>query len=325
MKKRVALAFSLFLSLCVLVGCGSTTNQGAAAGGADYPTKPIEILVPANPGGQTDASARVMAEYMKKYLGGDLVIVNQAGGGGAIAFDNVMTTKPDGYKLLYYHQALHTGKATKKMEDDITALRAIGTFSGVNQVFVANASAPWSDLNGFVEQAKQNPGQLKFGGQLGGTTHFMGAMLAQEAGIDLQILDIGTESDRMAALLGGQIDMAVTGVSNAMQYVESGDFKIIAVLADERDPVAPDFPTAKEQGYEVVFPIVHTLYGPKDLPDEIVDAWNKATEELAKDPDYVEGLAKTGQVHILKNGAEAAQSAQAELERIIQIGEKLGF
>jgi tripartite-type tricarboxylate transporter receptor subunit TctC len=325
MKKHVSLVFCLILVLCILVGCSSAANQGSASENPAYPNKPIEILVPANPGGQTDASARVVAEYMKKYLGGDIVVVNQAGGGGAIAFDNVMTAKPDGYKLLYFHQALHTGKATKKMQDDITSLRAIGTFSGVNQAFVVNASSPWTDLKEFVEDAKQRPGQVKFGGQLGGTTHFMGAMLGQEAGIEMQILDIGTESDRMAALLGGQIDMAVTGISNALQYVESGDFKVLAVLAEERDQAAPDYPTAKEQGFDVVFPIVHTLYGPKDLPDDIVEAWNKATEELAKDPAYVEGLAKTGQVHILKNGEEAAQAAQEELERIMQIGAKLGF
>ena len=334
-KKMWTLLLCMTLVLTALAGCGQSDNaQGGSepsSGGnqgqsaSDYPSQTIEIYVPANPGGQTDASARVIAEHMKKYLGGDIVVINQAAGGGTVAFETVKNAKPDGYKLLYFHQALHTARAAKKMDDDTRSLRAIGIFSAVDEALVVSAKAPWNNLKDFVEDAKNNPGKLKFGAELGGTTHFMGGMLAQAAGIELQILDVGSESDRVTALLGGQIDMAVTSVSNALNYLKSGDFKILAVISEERSTVAPEIPTAKEQGYDVVFPIVHTLYGPKDLPDSIVEAWNKATIELAKDPAYNEALKKIGQFHVLKNGKEAEEFSNSELDKILQLGQKLGF
>lgn len=292
---------------------------------SEYPKGPIEIYLPASPGGQTDASARVIAEYMEKYLGSKLVIINQNGGGGAIAFDTVKNADADGYKLLYYHQALHTANVTGQIEDDITSLTPIGTFSSVDNVLVVSADAPWNTLEEFVADAKNKPGDLVYGGQIGGTTHFMGAMLGQRADIDIKILDVGNESDRLAALLGGQIHIATTSVGNAINYVESGDFKVLAALTDERPGMAPDFATAKEQGYDIVFPITHTLYGPKDLPAEIVEAWNKATEELAKDQAYLDGLAKTGQTHVLKNSKDAEEMSLKDLESIKELGAKLGF
>src|SRR5699024_7203428 len=233
----------------------------------------------------TDASARIMAEHMQNYLGENIVGINEAGGGGTIAFEDVRTADPDGYKLLFFHQAMHTGYATDRFQHPATDLKAIGTFSAVNQAYVIGADAPWDTLEDFVNDAKENPGKYSFGAQLSGTTHFMAAMLGEEADIDFKILDFGTESERMAALLGKQVDMVVTSVQNAVEYVESGDFKVLAVLTDERTDEAPDFPTAKEQDYDIEFSLQHILYGPADLPDEVVKVLNDATEKLAEDSD----------------------------------------
>lgn len=290
-----------------------------------YPEKPIELMVPANPGGATDASARIMSEHLQNYLGESIVVINEAGGGGTIAFEDVRTADPDGYKLLFFHQAMHTGYATDRFDYPATDLKAIGTFSAVNQAYVVSADSSWDTLSDFVEDAEANPGELSFGAQLSGTTHFMGAMLAKEAGVDYKILDFGTESERMSALLGEQVDMVVTSVQNAVEYVDSGDFKVLAVLSDDRLDEAPDFPTAKEQGYDIEFSLQHTLYGPADLPDDIVKIINDATEELAADTNYVEALENLGHVHPLNNSEETTKMVAKEFEYLQELGKELGF
>src|SRR5699024_12222955 len=99
----------------------------------------------------TDASARIMAEHMQNYLGESIVVINEAGGGGTIAFEDVRTADSDGYKLLFFHQAMHTGYATDKFKHPATDLKAIGTYSAVNQAYVVRADSPWATLNDFVE------------------------------------------------------------------------------------------------------------------------------------------------------------------------------
>lgn len=315
------LSFTLLLSV-FLIGCG---NQESSSEAGNYPTKPVQLYVPANPGGGTDASARILQKYMQEYLGEELVIINEAGGGGTIATDTVRNSEPDGYNLLFFHQAFHTGKATNRFDYDATALKPIGTYSAVNMTLAVRADSPWSNLEEFVEDAKQNPGKYKFGAQFSGTTHFHAAMLEKEAGIDIDILDGGTGSERMAALLGGHIDMTVASMSEALQYTESGDFKILAVMSDEPDPLGPDFPTAIEQGYNIVLSITHTLYGPKDIPENVVQAWNAATERLAQDEDYNNDLTNIGQVHILKDSSETSEWVEKELNTIVDLGKELGF
>ncbi|GAK07985.1 tripartite tricarboxylate transporter substrate binding protein [Geomicrobium sp. JCM 19038] len=315
---------ALFLNVVILAGCSDETETAISEAAIDhYPNQTIELYVPASPGGQSDAGARVLARHIGRYLDSDFVIVNQDAAGGALAFENVYRAPGDGYKLLYYHQALHTSYAVGQYDYSALEMKPIGTFAGINQVFVTRADAPWDSLEELVEEARERPYEILYGGQIGGTTHFMGEQLGQIAGVDIKVLDVGGESDRMTALLGNQIDFVSTGIGNALNYVNSGDFKALAVLSEERDELAPEIPTALEQGYDVQFPIVHTLYGPADLPDEIVQKWNEATEELAKDEDYIEDLSTTFQTHILMNSEESREFNKEELEKAEIIAQEL--
>ncbi|MEK4566339.1 tripartite tricarboxylate transporter substrate binding protein [Alkalihalobacillus sp. FSL R5-0424] len=323
MRKHGKVA-ALGIGLLFLAACSSSEGkQATEADIANYPNKTIEVYVPASPGGQTDTAARVMAKHLPKYLGANIVIVNQATAGGALAFENVRSSDKDGYSLLFNHQALHTGHAVRQLEYSTNELTAIGTYSSVNQVFVVSANSPYETLDDLVDYAKENPNEIIYGSQIGGTTHFMGELLGIESDTEIKILDVGSESDRMTGLLGGQIDLAVTGVGNVLNYIESGDFRALGVLADERDELAPELETTVEQGYDVQFPIVHSLYGPKDMPDEIVQKWNDATEQLAQDEDYNEELEKTFQQHTLMDAEEARLFSQEEMEKAQLIADEL--
>ncbi|MFK3936102.1 tripartite tricarboxylate transporter substrate binding protein [Alkalihalobacillus sp. NPDC078783] len=323
MRKHGGVAV-LGMGLLFLAACSSSEGkQATEADIANYPNQTIEIYVPASPGGQTDTAARVMAKHLPKYLGEDMVVVNQATAGGALAFENVRASDKAGYSLLFNHQALHTGHAVGQLEYSTEELTAIGTFSSVNQVFVVSANSPYETLDDLVTFAKDHPNEVIYGSQIGGTTHFMGELLGIESGSEIKILDVGSESDRMTGLLGGQIDVAVTGVGNVLNYIESGDFRALGVLAAERDELAPELQTTVEQGYDVQFPIVHSLYGPGDMPPEIVEQWNEATEKLAQDEEYLDELQKTFQTHTLMNSEEATQFAKEELEKAQLIADEL--
>mgnify|MGYP000877020148 FL=1 len=289
-----------------------------------YPTKAIEVYVPAAPGGGTDVTARIATEYLKEVMGVNFAIINETGGGGALAMEAVRTAAPDGYKILYYHEAMHTAKATNKVQYDATSLTPLGVTASQNQTYLVSAKSPWQTLDDFVQHAKNNPGKLKVGVQLGGTTQFMAGMLEVAAGIDLDILEAGTESERVAALLGGQFDMIIGGVQTAKQYGESGDFRALAVLGGERDPMIPDVPTAKEQGYDVEFGLTFTFFGPKGLPQEVLDVWENALKQINENPDYIEAISQQGNP-IYMTQKETEEFVYRMMNSVFETAKALGY
>lgn len=323
-KKLTFISTALITLGLVLSGCG---NSDASSGEeVNYPTESIELVLPYSPGGQTDISARVVADHLKDIIGEDIVVVNQDGGGGAVALNTVLNSNKPGYQLFFGHQATYTGYATGQLDVNVTEdTTPITTFSSVGQAYIVSADSPWDSLEEFVEDAKESPGQYKYGVDFGGTTHFMGAMLTNETGIELDMVDVGGEAERISALLGKQVDIVVTSIGNAVKYVESGDYKVLATLTEERVETAPDFPTATEQGYDIVFEVTNILMGPKDLDDSIVQKINEAVEELVADEDYQNQLVQIDQPHVYLNHEETVEFVNEEFEYIQTLAAELGF
>ncbi|SDJ14715.1 tripartite tricarboxylate transporter substrate binding protein [Natribacillus halophilus] len=314
------------LLLPLLVACGEGT-AGDTEEVDSYPQEPVEINIPASPGGGTDNGARLLSQHLPEYLeeDEDITVINEDGGGGTLAFNNVHTSEQEGHELFYWHQAVHSGYVTDQFESPATELTPITTFDELGQVYVVSADSPWETLEEFVEDASENPGELQFGAEMGGTTHFMAAMLELEADIDLDIQESGDESERMSALLGGQMDMVVTGVGNAIEYVESGDFAALGVLSEEPDELAPDMPTTVEQGYDIEFSAVQTLFGPPDMPDYAVDAVDEAVNEMLEDEDIISQLEDIGHTPAPQSHEETVQMVEEDLEEFEQIANELGI
>lgn len=317
--KGVKLLFSfVVVSALILAGCNNEEEN--------YPSSSIEILIPYSPGGQTDLSARAYAEHLQKYLDTEVVVVNQTGGGGVTAINEVISDNSDGHKFLLHHDAMHTAYAIDQVDVTYEEMTPVDVSASVNQAYVVPESAPWDTLEEFVQDASENPGEYIYATDIGGTTHFMGGTLMEETNIDLAVQDVGGESERMTALLGNQADIAVTSVSNAVSYVESGDYKVLATLTEERDPLAPDFPTAIEQGYDITFPVTNVLYGPEDLSDEVLQKWDEATENLVNDEEYQEALENIYVVHDENVDHEGAlQHVEGSFNSMQSIAENLGF
>src|SRR5699024_5867618 len=159
-------------------------------------------------------------------------------------------------------------------------------------------------------------GKYSYGTNFGGGSFFMGAMMEQRTDVDLEFLEYTAESDRMPALMSGQIDIGASGIENAQGYQESGDLKILGVLTEERDENLPDVPTAKELGYDIVFPFTHVLYGPADLNEEIIKKWNNIVNELVEDEDYQKSIGDIYQNHDFKDYEETKRFVEEEINTI---------
>ncbi|WP_417447276.1 tripartite tricarboxylate transporter substrate binding protein [Kangiella sp.] len=298
---------SVGLAIGLLVGSSISTAQEIS-----YPVDSIRLIVPANPGGGTDTDARLFAEYLSDYTGANVAVVNQFAGGGVVAAQTVVTGEKDGSELLLYHTSIHVAKLTSTWpfgHNDFTPLATIAQF---DDVVVARADAPYNTLVEFIDFAKSHPSKVTFGSQLGGTTEIKGKAIAAASDNSLRVVDAGSESDRITALLGGQVDAIPMGVNNAQQYVESGKLKVLALLNETPSPFAPDWPTTSSQGIDLSFPLVFQVYGPKGISPKAVEAIDAVIARMKQSDEVAQSFKKAKQVLSLRNSSEASDFIEKE-------------
>ncbi|MEK6266282.1 MAG: tripartite tricarboxylate transporter substrate binding protein [Clostridium sp.] len=258
----------------------------------DWPKKPIQMLVPYNPGGDTDFNARAYAKRLEKVLGQPVVVTNVAGSGGAIGSRQAKDSVSDGYTLLYYHVSMFVNQAVGATDYGLEAFE-LGSITGRNggNVITVSAKSPYKTLDDLMKASKANPGKLTFAANVGASTSVMGHLL-NDAGGEFNLVDMGDTSERVAALMGNQLDAIPNALGTTIPYIESGDFRALAIIEDERNPLYPDLPTAIEQGYKgVSLPIYYFTAFPKGTPADIVDKFNSACEEISKMDDYKKEVA----------------------------------
>ena len=282
----------------------------------DYPVDSVRIFVPASPGGGTDAAARMFAEALQEHSDASVAIVNQPAGGGVVAAQSVATGATDGSVLFFFHAALHTANLFGQSPFSWESFTPLATVSEINEVYAVRADAPFATIEELVAYAQENPDELNIGSQLGGTTQVKGEAINQAAGGTMRIVDAGTESDRITALLGGQVDVISMSVGNAKQYVEDGQMTVLALMNENPDPAAPEFPTTISQGLNFSLPQVMTVYGPENVDPAVVEAMNAVIAELKQDEAFTETLAVQAQAPALRNADEASQFLSSEFETI---------
>ncbi|MEQ3553496.1 tripartite tricarboxylate transporter substrate binding protein [Pseudonocardia nematodicida] len=264
----------------------------------------------------------MLAQHLDGAFAGNVVVVNETAGGGALAVNTVARSRPDGYSLLFFHEAMHTGYQQGTVRQTAEELRPIATTARQHQYLLASSASGWADLDDLADAARADPGGLTMGVSFGQTTQYTGAMLEDAAGIDIRMQDTGNEADRVAGLLSGQLQLIVGSTATARQYLATGDFVALAVTSPERDPVLSEIPTAAEQGYDVEFPLNFSLLGPEETPDEVVAAWTEALRTVSTNPDYRRSMAEVAEPVSLDAAETEEQlrtSAQtvAELSRLV--------
>lgn len=290
MKRLHSIALALLLV--------SFAVSGLHAADVKWPTGPVTIVSPSKPGGFADVHARVFADYLQRKTGIATAVVNMADGGGTVGYDAVRKAKPDGLKLMYYHTTFpigcYTGQYKADPEKDFTPIADVA--NGGNNAYVVRANAPWKNLPEFLEDARKNPGKFIWGVQIGGTSHFMQAMFEKESKAKFKLVDAGSEADKLTSLLGGFIDIANVSMPNADQYVKAGKLKALMITGETRDFAFPSFPTAIEQGVNVVWNGDFYLYGPPGMSRDLAVKIHEALKDFGTPRDQVsaDALKKLG-------------------------------
>ena len=274
--------------LCLLVGLflvGSFWTEPHAAS-SSYPDRAITVVVPYPAGGVTDLSARALAEAMEKHLKQPVVVVNKVGGRATIGGYAVVTAKPDGYTLGFFPIATCLPEVFSYFFDapySSKDLRPISCVAGTAMSFVVKADAPWNNFNDIVEYARKNPG-LKVGSPGKQTLPYMVmAGVARKEKVSFVDVPFGGDAETLPALLGGHIPVGAIDYSAIKSSVDAKKLKVIAVCTEKRVDFAPDIPSIGELGYKLAYVSVLGLFGPKEMPDELVkkidDLVGKITEE----------------------------------------------
>ncbi len=307
MKKLLAIVMASALILTMAACGGGSTSSAPASGNtatssapstsssSKFPTKQINLIIQAAPGGESDSTGRLIAQVMEQELGVPVVCSNKAGASGAVAFQYVREQPADGYTIgicpAEIAMVSSLGLSPVTPEDMVFLGGACETPSAV----IVKGDAPYNTLEEFVEYCKQNPGKVRNATSGAGSTMHVGSeVLAQAAGIEFNYVPFDGSGPACTAVMGNHADVLVIGVLAAAAGVDSGDLKILAILGDERSPVYPDVPTAKEQGFDVNYSTWVGLYAPKGVDPEIVSVLEAAVKAGVEGKPYQDFTSNKG-------------------------------
>lgn len=262
---------------------------------AEYPDKPISIIVGYSAGGGTDVMARTVAKYLETALGGaSVVIKNEPGAGGQIGFTHVATAQADGYTLGTFNlPAALALTYDRKADYDAGSYTYLANFVEDPNTVVVNASSPYTSLDALVKAAKANPGAITVGlSSLGGNDHFSAIMLENAATAQFTLVPFKGAALARTALLGGHIASGTMTLGQTTKYQDQ--IRVLAVLSDKRSPFRPEVPTAKELGYDIQMSSLRGIVAPKGLPADVQKRLQKALDEVNANPEFQELMAKQG-------------------------------
>jgi len=304
--------------LTVLLGLGGALLPSCPAGAADYPTRPIKLLVGASAGGTTDTMARTIAEPLSAAFGQPVLVENRPGAGGNLAAEAVARAAPDGYTLLVSFTS-HTINATlypKLPFDPVADFSPIAMISTVPSLLVGNPKLPAKDLRELIALAKAQPGKLTIGiGGIGSSLHLAGDRFKMMAGLDILNVPYKGTAPALTDVLGGQVDLMFISLVTGSAQVQAGNLRAFGVTSAKRQPSFPDLPAIDEivPGFESE--AWFGVFGPAKLPGEIVDRLNKAILAALKDPRMREQLMREGANPAAMTPAEFGAFVREDVER----------
>ena len=274
----IALAAAMAAGLCV------TPAQAAPK----YPTKPITMLCMYGPGGAADLGLRVVAEYATRH-GFTMNVVNKPAGGGTAAVMDVLKGHPDGYTAVFGANGLVTLPMMKKVGYTIDDLKPLCDITDMPLTFCVLKNSGVNTFEEWMELAKKHPGEYNYGspGPVSTQRQIMSLILKDKfPGVDVKNVPYSSGHEVNTALLGGQIKAAFGVPGTNKNYLDSGDFKLLAVTSPERLPAYPDAPTFKElYGEKFVLTSSHGVFVNKKTPPEIVEKLAGVIRDALNDPE----------------------------------------
>ena len=287
MKRR------LFLTLA---GIGLAAASVAPMAQADtFPSGPITLVVAWPAGGGSDISMRLLADALSKEIKVPVVVLNKPGAGGAIGHREIANAKPDGYTIGMYSSggiALPYLNADANVYDDFQPVAFYG--EDPSALEVSNASGITS-LKDYVERAKANPGKIKNGNdQPGGASYIAIALYEKMLNIKVTRVSYAGYGPTVIGLMGGEVNSASVPVPDTIEQHKAGKLKILGVSASTRHFMAPEIPTFREQGFDVIVGTWRCIVAPKGIPADRLQFLEKSVLAALKDPDFLARANKAG-------------------------------
>ena len=313
-RKLIAIAASAAL----MVAAAGCAGDGGGGGQADtFPSKDLTLIVQAAAGGGSDLSSRALATALEPILGKSIVVENRPGASGSTAMLYVKDQPADGYTIGFgpVEIAMLGSMNYDIKPSDFDLLGQIMLGPGALSV---PANSPYNTLAEFVEAAKAKPMTVANSGA--GSIWELGALiLADQTGAQVTPVPFDGGAPAVGAVLGNQVDAAVSGVNEVKQNLADGKLKVLALFHSERHPEMPDVPTAKEQGVEVEVGGWGGIYAPKGLPDDVKKTLEEGIAKAVEADSYKEIITSSGNLVVYKNSADFAAFAQSEFDRFAEI------
>ncbi|HFC8543072.1 TPA: Bug family tripartite tricarboxylate transporter substrate binding protein [Neisseria weaveri] len=291
LNKKYTLMAATFAAAFSLSACGKNEREAGAA------TKP-ECIAPAKPGGGFDLTCKLAQSGLKEtgQIDKPIRVTYMPGGVGAVAYNKIVANDPANYDAIVAFSTgsllnLAQGKFGQYTEKDVRWLAAVGTDYGMVAV---NADSPMKTLQDLVEALRKDPKAVSFGagGSVGGQDWLQTAMVAKAAGIDpknMTYVALEGGGEAVTAVLGNHISVVSAGIAEMGPHIESGKVRVLAVFAPERlQGKLKDIPTAKEQGYNVEWPVIRGYYMGPQVADESYQWWKARFDAMLKDPKFDE-------------------------------------
>lgn len=265
---------------------------------AQFPNKPVTIVVGFEPGGGTDTTARILQGPLGEQIGQQVIVENRAGAGGNIAVDHVAKAAPDGYTIVLANVgALAVNPHILKTPyDPLKDLLPISMAAEFANVLVVQPSLGVSSVADFVKLAKEKPGSITYASSgIGGAGHLSGELLRRMANIDIVHVPYKGGGPAMQGFLGGQVSSFFATPISSISQIRAGKAKAVATTGSKRAALMPDVPTIAEAGYQGYEAL--NWYGflaPRGTPKDIIDRLNREIVKALANPQAVAALHKTG-------------------------------
>jgi tripartite-type tricarboxylate transporter receptor subunit TctC len=310
MLRKLALAVAALVALCLT----------PTARAADYPTRPVTLVVAFTPGGPSDVLARIVGRQLEKVLHQPFVIENRPGGAGNIAAEYVAHAKPDGYTLLMGNNSILAtngalfAKLAYDAEKDFAPISMVGTQPNI---LVVNPNVPVHTVAELIALAKQQPGKLNYGNSgYGAAAHLSAELFKTEAHVEIVGINYKGAAPALQDLIAGQTQLMFATSASVVGHIKSGLVRPIAVTTLKRFSLMPDLPTVAESGLPGFDATTwHGLVAPAHTPKDVIAALHRATVEGLEDPETRARLADLGVEIAATSPAEFAAYIKSEIPK----------
>jgi tripartite-type tricarboxylate transporter receptor subunit TctC len=304
----VRAAAALLLALACATG-------GAAF--AAYPEKSITLIVPFPPGGRTDLTARVVAQYLSKHVRQSVVVVNKPGAGGVLGAKEVAAAPPDGYTLGMFSSAIVTAQYTVATPTSLADYVPLAVVNIDPMALAVKYDAPWKTLAELVDYAHKNPGKLRVGMIPGASAQIFAGGFSRMANAKTVYVPFKGDADGVAALAGGHIEAHVAVPVSYKALAEAKKIRILGVAATQRSQLYVDIPTFRENGVDLVIGSFHIVFAPKGTPSEVQAELVQALAKTMQEPELVKQMASAnlGFAHMDQKETARFLAQQDDLHR----------